>query len=210
MMKVMGSRVGGVSYDPARDIPSLAGKVILITGGASGLGKETAVQLARHGRPARLYIADLPRRDGAGAQALIDAITQEASTHDDKSDSSDPRTEIRFLELDLGSFSSVRQCAADFVAQEGRLDLLLLNAGIIRIATGVTAEGYESHFGINFVGHALLAKLLVPVVLRTAESHSERPRIAIVASEGWAMAPKSGILFDGLKTDGKGMVGVFT
>lgn len=204
-MKVMGSRVGGTSFDPVHDIPSLAGKVIFITGAAGDLGRVTATQLAKYGRPARIYVVDLPPRDEAARKALVDRITLEAQT-DDIAEHEKPPTDIRFLGVDLGSFESIRKCAAEFVAQEERLDLLILNAGIMRIATGSTSEGHESHFGINYVGHALLVKLLTPVVLRTAEAHGGRPRVVIVASEGWAMAPKAGILFDHIRTDGSGMV----
>lgn len=211
LMKVMGSRVGGEAFEPARDIPSLSGKVILITGAAGDLGRETATQLARYGRPERIYVADLPPRPGneASSQALVDRITEDAYGKDDKAEDGKPATEIRFVGVDLGSFESIRRCAADVVAREERLHLLMLNAGIIRVATGVTAEGYESHFGINYVGHALLTKLLMPLVLRAAESNCERPRIVFVASQGWRMAPTRGILFDQVKTDGKNIVCAF-
>lgn len=198
MMRVMGSRVGGVSYNPARDIPSLTSKVILITGAAGDLGRVTATQLAQHGRPDRIYVADLPPRDEAAKKELVDRITKEA--YDDATPKDGKKTEIRFLDLDLGSFESIQRCATDFLAREQRLDILMLNAGIMRVATGVTKEGYESHFGINYVGHALLIKLLMPVVLRTAETYGDRPRIVVVSSEGWAMAPKGGILFDKVKS----------
>ncbi|KAJ4423239.1 hypothetical protein N0V82_002100 [Gnomoniopsis sp. IMI 355080] len=198
IMRVMGSRIGGVSYDPARDIPSLANQVILITGAAGDLGRVTATQLARHGRPHRIYVADLPPRDDAVKKELVDRITKEA--YEDATPEDGNKTEIRFLDLDLGSFESIQRCATEFLAQEQRLDILMLNAGIMRVATGLTKEGYECHFGINYVGHSLLLKLLTPVVLRTAEISSGRPRVVIVSSEGWAMAPKGGILFDKVKT----------
>lgn len=198
MMRVMGSRIGGVSFDPARDIPSMANNVILITGAAGDLGRVTATQLAQHGRPDRIYVADLPPKDEAARKEIVDRITKEAyesaTTEDGK------KTEICFLDLDLGSFESIQRCAAEFLAREQRLDILMLNAGIMRVATGTTQEGYESHFGINYIGHALLIKLLLPLVLRTAEVSSGRPRIVVVSSEGWAMAPKNGILFDKVKT----------
>ncbi|KAF3763899.1 hypothetical protein M406DRAFT_51240 [Cryphonectria parasitica EP155] len=183
------------SFEPARDIPSLADRVVLITGAAGDLGRVTATQLAKYGRPARIYVADLPPRDEGGREAVEGGN----------------KTEIRFLDLDLGSFESVQQCAANFTSKEDRLDLMILNAGIIRVKPGVTKEGYESHFGINYVGHALLTRLLMPVMLRTAKQQQQqqgegdtttrRGRLVIVSSEGWAMAPKGGILFDKVKSD---------
>lgn len=204
MMRVMGSRIGGVSFDPARDIPSLANNVILITGAAGDLGRVTATQLAQHGRPDRIYVADLPPKDEAAKKELIDKITKEAYENAKPEDGK--KTEICFLDLDLGSFESIRRCATEFLAREKRLDILMLNAGIMRVATGITKEGYESHFGINYVGHALLIKLLMPLVLRTAEISSGRPRVVVVSSEGWAMAPKTGILFDKVKTNCEDLV----
>lgn len=197
---------GGFAFDRARDIPSLAGKVILITGAAGDLGRETAIELVKYGRPARIYIADLPCEETV-KQALIKRILE--AGHGGGSDGGDEKskTEIRYLELDLTSFDSVRACAAEFVAKEARLDILVLNAGIIRVATGTTKEGYEMHFGLNYLGHALLARLLVPTMKRSVHQHPGLDsRIVVVSSEGYAMAPKEGIQFDKLKTDGAHLV----
>jgi len=201
-----GSHNGSGSFEPARDIKSMAGKVILITGAAGDLGRQTAIELAKHGRPARLYVADLPR-DEAAKQALIDQINREAFGDSDNMVKS--RTEVRFLDLDLTSFASIRACAAEFVAKEERLDIFMLNAGIIRVATGTTKEGYEIHFGLNYLGHALLSKLLVPTMVRTATAlqHPDSDvRIVIVSSEGHRISPKEGIQFEKLKTDCADMV----
>ena len=202
------SNKAGTAFDPARDIPSLAGNVVLITGAAGDLGRQTAMMLARHGRPARIYVADLPR-DEAAKKAVVDRITQEAYSESStpESDTTTPRTEVRFLDLDLTSFESVRACAADFVAKEDRLDILFLNAGIIRVATGTTKEGFEVHFGLNYLGHALLSRLLVPTMLRTAQQQSGADvRVVVVSSEGHAMAPKGGVQFDKLRTNCADMV----
>ncbi|KAJ3579777.1 hypothetical protein NPX13_g786 [Xylaria arbuscula] len=184
-------------FDPARDIPSLAGKVVLITGAAGDLGRETAIELARYGRPARIYIADLPRDESAKA-ALIDRVTREAYGDEAEQDSS-PRTAIRFLDLDLTSFASVRACATEFISAEDRLDILVLNAGVIRVPPLLTSEGYELHFGLNYLGHALLARLLVPKLQQTAQSSTD-VRIVVISSEGHAVAPKEGILYSKVKT----------
>ncbi|KAI0880328.1 NAD(P)-binding protein [Annulohypoxylon maeteangense] len=133
---LFGSRnKGGISFDPARDIKTLAGQVVLISGAAADLRGQTAIELARFGRPARIY------------------------------------------------------CAAAFIAKEERLDTLVLNAGIIRIMPGTTNEGYEDHFGLNYFGDAFLSRLLMPIMLRTAQQ------------EGPSMAPVEGIQFENLKTE---------
>lgn len=205
---------GAASFDPARDIPSLAGKVILITGAAGDIGRVAATELARHGRPARIYVADLPPRDEGAKAQLLDRIRPQDAGKASAPEGGETATEVRFLDLDLGSFESVRRCAAEFLAQEKRLDILILNAGIIRVAAGVTKEGHESHFGINYLGHALLAKLLTPMMLRTAEEQRNgdgegRVRLVVVSSEGHLMAPKQGIVFETLRTDCARMVRSF-
>ncbi|KAK8112985.1 Bli-4-like alcohol dehydrogenase [Apiospora sp. TS-2023a] len=192
----------GTAFDPARVIPSLAGKVILVTGAAGDLGRNTAVQLAKYGKPARIHVADLPRESPAEKEELLRRIAHEAYGEDDDAAGEDAatRTEFEFLDLDLGSFASVRACAADFLAREERLDILVLNAGIITVAPRTTAEGYEAHFGINYLGHALLSRLLVPTLVRTAEQQAQSDvRVVVVSSEGHAMAPKGGIQFEALK-----------
>lgn len=206
---LFGSRNKSSSFEPARDIPSLEGKVVLITGAAGDLGRQTAIELARHGRPARIYIADLPLDEG-GRKNLVDRITREVNETPAVGSEKLKHvasTEIRFLDLDLASFESVRKCAAEFVAREERLDILVLNAGIIRVATGVTKEGFEIHFGINYLGHALLSRLLAPMMIRTSEQHPTADvRVVVVSSEGHSMAPPGGIQFEKLKTDCADMV----
>ncbi|KAG2420178.1 hypothetical protein HFD88_004978 [Aspergillus terreus] len=165
------SRDSASAFNPAQDIPSMAGKVVFITGAAGDLGRETAIALARYGRPSRIYIADLPRSDDA-KQALVNQIAYEVYGDNIPPTSETgvtTPTEFLFLDLDLASFKSVQKCAQKFATQEVRLDILILNAGIIRVPPATTMEGYEIHFGINYLGHALLTRLLTPVLLCTAQ-----------------------------------------
>lgn len=208
-----GNARNAVSFNINRDIPSMTGKVVLVTGGAGGMGREIVMELARHGRPARIYIADLPLPDEDSEQTLIKGIVDEAYG---SSDNDSAKTEIRFLELDLGSKESTRQCAANFLAEEDRLDVLILNAGVLKARPATTKEGFELHFGINYVGHARFSKLLIPIMQRTAERWRKeggegngRTRMVIVSSEGYAMAPKGGIVFDKLRTNCEEMVRYF-
>ncbi|KAI9162806.1 oxidoreductase [Paramyrothecium foliicola] len=195
------TRKGTQKFNPARDIPSLARKIILITGGASGMGRQTAVELARCGKPARIYVADLPRSKESGLE-VAQQITQEAFG----ASQSKPPTEIRYLDLDLGSFEGTRKCAAEFVAQEQQLDILILNAGVLNHVPRLTAEGYEFHFGINYLGHALLSKLLAPILLHTTEKQERADvRVVILSSEGHISAPPNGVDFEAVKTDCRNM-----
>ena len=78
-----------------------------------------------------------------------------------------PNASITVLPLDLASLQSVQQCANTFNETSDRLDILILNAGIAGVAPGLTKEGYEMHFGTNYLGHAFLAQLLLPKMLHT-------------------------------------------
>jgi len=87
------------------------------------------------------------------------------------------------------------------VGKEQRLDILILNAGIMATPPGLTTEGYEIQFGTNHVGHALLTKLLLPTLLKTAEEPGADVRVVSLSSMGHIMAPRDGIIFKDLKTD---------
>ena len=183
----------GVDFNPARDIPPLTDKVILITGGAGDLGKQVAIEFARH-RPARIFIADLPREDGGGV--VVDEIRSAASMSVTGKDG----PVVSYLPMDLSSFESIKRAVAEFRKAAGdRLDIAVLNAGIMRVMPGITAEGYEIAFGVNYLGHALLTKLLMPTLLRTVELPGADVRVVAVSSEGHAMAPREGILFGKMK-----------
>lgn len=83
--------------------------------------------------------------------------------------------------------------------KEDRLDLLVCNAGIMAMPEGLTKDGYEMQFGTNHVGHALLVKLLLPVLERTAEKPGADVRVVTVSSVGHHLAPEEGIEFAALK-----------
>lgn len=102
--------MGGISFNPATDIPSLAGKTILITGGNIGLGKQSAIELAKH-NPSELWIAARNVQAGNAAVDEIKAASADAS--------------VRFLQMDLSSFDSIKQAAKTFQASASRLDVLM-------------------------------------------------------------------------------------
>ncbi|EON98524.1 putative short-chain dehydrogenase reductase protein [Phaeoacremonium minimum UCRPA7] len=179
------------SYVPARDIPSLAGKVILITGGNTGIGKQMALDLSIH-NPAQIWIAARNQKTG---HATVEEIKSKA-----------PDVSVHFLKLDLSSFASIKDAASTFLASATRLDVLTLNAGLMGGQLGKTKEGYEVQFGTMHVGHALLFKLLTPILLKTAEGPPRADvRVISVSSEGHKYVPKVGIVFESLKTDGAGL-----
>lgn len=185
----MGLFGGGASFDAAKDIPSLAGKVILVTGGNSGLGKASIAALAKYGKPAKVFLA---ARNVERAEAAIDDIKRDV-----------PDAPIVPLQLDLASFESIKSAARTFLSQSDRLDILMMNAGIMATPAGQTEDGYELQVGTNHVGHFLLTKLLLPV-LRATAARPEKPdvRVVVLSSVGLAMAPSSGFDESWVRTDG--------
>ncbi|KAJ4358091.1 uncharacterized protein N0V89_002670 [Didymosphaeria variabile] len=178
-----------VSFDPTRDIPPLSGKVILVTGGNIGLGKQCILEYARHD-PACIYLA---ARSAGKAQAAINEIKQQLGASSS--------TPIKFLELELSSLDSVKNATEKLLEQEFRLDILMMNAGIMAAAPGLTENGYEMQFGVNYLGHALLFQLLCPLLEKTSQLPDADVRAIMVTSVGHQLAPKEGIPFDQLKTD---------
>ncbi|KAA8643405.1 hypothetical protein EYZ11_010115 [Aspergillus tanneri] len=167
----------GSSFEPQRDIGDLSGKVVLITGGNTGLGKETVLQLAHH-RPSRIYLA---ARNETKARDAITSIQETLSEPVD----------IRHIPLDLASFQSIHAAAKKFSVECDRLDLLILNAGVMANPPGLTEEGFEIQLGTNYIGPFLLTKLLLPTLQKTVASAGPAPdvRIVTVSSLGHCAAP---------------------
>lgn len=144
------------------DMPSLEGKVALVTGANSGLGLESARMLARHG--ARVLLAC---RNVTKAAAAVDDIRTTATG------------EVDIVALDLADLASVAAAAEHVIAHETRLDLLLNNAGLMAVDQATTADGFEMQLGVNHLGHFALTAQLAPLVLATPGS-----RIVTVSSMG--------------------------
>jgi NAD(P)-dependent dehydrogenase (short-subunit alcohol dehydrogenase family) len=181
----MGSVGKSVSFT-ADDIPPLDGKVILVTGGNIGLGKQCVLEYAKH-KPAQIWLA---ARNLEKAKGAIEEIQKEV-----------PDAPIKLLELDLADLESVKKAARTVLAEAERLDILMLNAGIMGTSPALTKDGYELQFGTNYVGHALLAQLLLPLLEKTARIPGADVRLIMVSSTGHNLAPGEGINFDSLKTE---------
>ncbi|KAL3443683.1 short-chain dehydrogenase/reductase [Aspergillus insuetus] len=181
-----------ISFNADRDIPPLDGKVILVTGGNMGLGKQCILEYANH-NPAKIYLA---ARNPSKAQAALDEIQRALLK----------KANIVLLELDLASLDSVTRAAARVLAESERLDILMLNAGIMAAPPGLTKEGFELQFGTNHIGHALLAKLLIPLLEKTATLPATDVRIITLSSHGHMYAPKpDGIKYDTLRTEAESL-----
>lgn len=166
----------------AADIPSLAGKRVLITGANSGIGYQAALKLARKGAQVVFACRDPKRGEAAIARLHADS----------------PGAHAELLVLDLASLSSVREAAAKELAQQRPLHLLINNAGVMTPPKRLeTAEGFELQFGTNVLGHFALTALLMPSLQRAADGSSERSRVVNIAS----IAHKRGkINFDDLQS----------
>ncbi|KAH6723578.1 hypothetical protein BKA61DRAFT_465995 [Leptodontidium sp. MPI-SDFR-AT-0119] len=174
-----------ISFNPETDILDLSGKVIFITGGNAGLGKEAALQIAKH-NPSKIIIGSRDRFKGLAA---IDFITNIV-----------PNAKFQFIQMDLAALSSVHAAAKLFLSTNIRLDILMNNAGIMAVPPGLTADGYEIQFGTNHLGHALLTRLLLPLMLVTAEQPGSDVRIINLTSDSHKRAPVEGIQFDNLRS----------
>ncbi|KAH8820656.1 short-chain dehydrogenase [Xylogone sp. PMI_703] len=141
-----------------------ADKVIFITGVSSGIGIETARAL--HTTGATLYLT--ARNLQKARDALPDLI-------------SSPR--VHLLELDLNSLESVRKCAAEFLAKEKKLNVLICNAGVMAPPEGRTVDGFETQFGTNHLAHFLLFNLLKEVLLASSTPEFNS-RVVAVSSVG--------------------------
>ncbi|XP_042298402.1 dehydrogenase/reductase SDR family member 13-like [Sceloporus undulatus] len=130
----------------------LQGKTVLITGGNAGIGKATALDLARRG--ARVVLGC---RDRERAEAAVQDIRRESGNK-----------EVVFMSLDLGSLSSVRAFAEAFLRSEPRLDILINNAGVYCV--GKSDDGFNAAFQVNHLAHFLLTHLLLDRLKQCAPS----------------------------------------
>jgi hypothetical protein len=135
----------------AADLPDLTGKVFVVTGGNSGLGLETARELARKG--GHVVIAC---RDTGKAAAALDDLRASA-----------PKVSAEAMRLDLASLASVRAFADAFRGGHTRLDALCNNAGVMALPYRKTADGFEMQLGTNHLGHFALTGCLLDVLRAT-------------------------------------------
>jgi NAD(P)-dependent dehydrogenase (short-subunit alcohol dehydrogenase family) len=146
----------------AADIPDQSGRVVVVTGANSGLGAVVATELALAG--ADVVLAG---RDTAKSEAVARTIKARDAT---------ARTAVE--RLDLGDLASVRDFAARVAEARAGIDLLVNNAGVMAPPRRLTADGFESQFGTNHLGHFALTALLMPSLLK-----GEAPRVVTVTSQ---------------------------
>jgi NAD(P)-dependent dehydrogenase (short-subunit alcohol dehydrogenase family) len=152
----------------ARDLPSLSGKIIVVTGANGGIGFEAAQVLA-----------------GAGGHVILACRNQTAAAAaKDRILAAHPGASLAVAPLDLASLASVRAFAESFLRDHDRLDVLVNNAGVMALPYCKTADGFEMQFGTNHLGHFALTALLFDRLAKSAPS-----RVVTVSSQvhlyGW-------------------------
>ncbi|MBX3314917.1 MAG: SDR family NAD(P)-dependent oxidoreductase [Actinobacteria bacterium] len=164
----------------AEDIPEQGGRVAVVTGANTGLGLETARELARHGATVVLAVRNLDK----GRTAIADI------------EGSVPGAQVELVQLDLASLASVREAAAELLERHDRLDLLVNNAGVMVTPRQATADGFELQIGTNHLGHFAWTGLLLDRLLGRVGS-----RVVTVSSAAHRLPARLG--FDDLTVGGR-------
>ncbi|UNI16069.1 Protochlorophyllide reductase [Purpureocillium takamizusanense] len=163
-----------------QDVPDLQGKIIVVTGSNTGLGKEVARIV--YSRNATVYMM---ARSEDKTRAAMDSV---------RADAPDSRGELHFIPLDLSDLASVRAAADAFSRRERVLHLLFNNAGVGYPERGATtAQGHELQLGVNCIGPFALTKLLTPRLLAAAATSADKNSVRVVwvsssAAEGVNLA----------------------
>ena len=131
---------------------NLQGQRILVTGVSAGLGIETARALAAHGADVVGAGRDLKKTKAATTHVRRDAATAGGS--------------FELVALDLASLKSVRECADELLAKGQFFDVVIANAGVMATPFGHTADGFETQFGTNHLGHFVLVNRIAPLLRR--------------------------------------------
>src|SRR5262245_17376340 len=129
---------------------NLRGKRILVTGVSAGLGVETARALAAHGAQVVGAARDLAKAEVATAEVRKDAAAHDGS--------------FELVALDLADLKSVRACADALLTAGKPFDVVIANAGVMATPFGHTADGFETQFGVNHLGHFVLVNRIAPLI----------------------------------------------
>lgn len=161
----------------ADDVPDLTGKVMLVTGGNAGVGKETAKVLLQHN--AKVYIAC---RSAAKARDAAEELKKLTGKTDG---------DLHVLILDLANLPTIKSAVAEFLQKETRLDTLFNSAGLMwPPLTELAPHGHDLQFGTMVLGHFYLTQLLLPTLIASAKTSPDgHARIVNVSSNGHWSAP---------------------
>ena len=154
---------------------SLLGKTAVITGGNTGLGKETALKLYTLGADTIILC-----RDSNKAKAAIDDIRQRSKQ------TGNLKNSLSYVNLDLTSLKKIEESATELKKITDRIDILVNNAGVMAIPSReLTSDGFEKHIGINHLGHFALTGHLLSLLKKSPSS-----RVVSVSSAAHLLADK--------------------
>lgn len=157
---------GGTCRSTAR----LDGKTVLITGANSGIGKETAVDMATRGATVIMACRDMKR-----SEPVLKEVRAESGS-----------SKVFLMKLDLASLQSIREFVTAFLASYDKLHILINNAGLFSNSFKTTVDGFELNTGVNHFGHFALTNLILERIVQSVPS-----RIVNIASDAYKMADKS-------------------
>jgi NAD(P)-dependent dehydrogenase (short-subunit alcohol dehydrogenase family) len=146
----------------AADIPDQSGRTIIVTGANSGLGYQTALELARHG--AHVVMTARDGEKGRAAKARIEAERVSGS--------------LELRKLDLADLDDVKRFAATIIADGLPVDVLINNAGVMMPPRSLTRQGHEQQFGVNHLAHFVLTALLIERLAQSSDG-----RVVTVSSD---------------------------
>jgi len=156
-------------------LPDLTGKVMIVTGGNTGIGYATVKHLARRG--AKIYLAARNEIKGKDAVARLEAEGLGPGNGS-----------IVYLKLDLSHPRQAKEAAVEFMAMEDKLDVLVNNAGAMILPYAKTYEGVQDTMLINYISPFVFTKTLLPLLTKTAKSGSD-VRIVNVVTNGHYYVP---------------------
>ncbi|KAI9828985.1 MAG: hypothetical protein M1832_000008 [Thelocarpon impressellum] len=178
-------------------LEDLTGRVVIVTGGAAGIGLDTTVFLAQKG--ATVYVASRNKeKSERGIATARERLKGQGGP-------------IKFHHLDLASIADAKKSAEDFLKRESRLDILVCNAGIGMVYLNeLSKEGYERSFAVNHLGHFAFVTTLLDLIENTASTHGDA-RIVVTSSIGQRIGRKLDYvsLETRIDTDGKTFVDMF-
>ncbi|XP_059761727.1 retinol dehydrogenase 13 isoform X2 [Balaenoptera ricei] len=160
-LSVLGTAVGGavllkdfVAGGACPSKTTIPGKTVIVTGANTGIGKQTALELAKRGGTIILACRDLEKCEAAAKE-----IRGETLNH-----------HVNARHLDLASLKSIREFAAKIIEEEERVHILINNAAVMRCPHWTTEDGFEMQLGVNYLGHFLLTNLLLDKLKASAPS----------------------------------------
>ncbi|KAJ7436787.1 NAD(P)-binding protein [Mycena galericulata] len=169
-----------VKFRPATDIPSMEGKVAIVTGANRGMGFQIVQQLANHG--AKVYMAS---RSESAAKTAISRIENENPELSGKGN-------VVFLHLDLSTIAGAQTAAKEFLQMESRVDILVNNAALMSHPYEETPDGLEDSLAVNHFAPFTFTCTLLPLLISTSKQPESDVRVVTISSDIHSRAPAGG------------------